>query len=122
VQELSSATGVPTPFIVAYEQQFSDCDAAEAHVHAALERKGLRISKEATGTFRIMPKLLRYIKMPHVSDALKRTWRWDILPSMGWEFGRIEMQRWSCTKSPQQRVTTARGSISWAGTARAASA
>src|SRR5947207_4857136 len=44
VQELSGATGVPTPFIVAFEQIFEDCDAAEACVHAALERQGLRQS------------------------------------------------------------------------------
>lgn len=42
VQELSGATGVPTPFVVAYEQQFEDCDAVEAYVHAMLERQGLR--------------------------------------------------------------------------------
>ncbi|TCK33397.1 T5orf172 domain-containing protein [Paraburkholderia sp. BL8N3] len=42
--ELSSATGVPTPFTVAYEAYFDDCDEAEAYVHAALEAKGLRVA------------------------------------------------------------------------------
>lgn len=42
VQELSGATGVPTPFIVAFEQEFGDCDAAERFVHAQLEHMGLR--------------------------------------------------------------------------------
>lgn len=42
VEELSGPTGVPTPFIVAFEQLFQDCDRAEAYVHAALEQRGLR--------------------------------------------------------------------------------
>jgi TPR repeat protein len=42
VAELSSATGVPTPFVVAFEQLFEDCDAAEVFIHTALERHGLR--------------------------------------------------------------------------------
>lgn len=43
--ELSSATGVPTPFIVVYKAYFEDCDAAESFVHAYLESKGLRVSQ-----------------------------------------------------------------------------
>ncbi|NNM56667.1 GIY-YIG nuclease family protein [Acidocella sp.] len=44
VAELSGATGVATPFIVAFEQYFSDCGAAEEFVHITLERQGLRQS------------------------------------------------------------------------------
>jgi hypothetical protein len=40
--ELTSATGVPTPFVVAFEQLFEDCDSAEQAIHAELARKGLR--------------------------------------------------------------------------------
>jgi hypothetical protein len=40
--ELTSATGVPTPFVVAFEQHFEDCDSAERAIHAELARKGLR--------------------------------------------------------------------------------
>lgn len=43
--ELSSATGVPTPFIVGYEILVDDCDAAESFVHELLSIKGLRLSK-----------------------------------------------------------------------------
>jgi hypothetical protein len=43
-QELSGVTGVPTPFIVIYEQYVNDCEAAEAHVHTILSRKGYRVS------------------------------------------------------------------------------
>jgi len=35
--ELSSATGVPTPFHVAYEARVSDCDRAERAIHKSLE-------------------------------------------------------------------------------------
>ena len=42
--ELSGVTGVATPFIVAFEQYFSNCDAAESFIHAELERRGWRES------------------------------------------------------------------------------
>jgi tetratricopeptide (TPR) repeat protein len=42
--ELSSATGVPTPFCVAYEAYFNDCDAAEEYIHAFFESRGVRLS------------------------------------------------------------------------------
>ncbi len=41
--ELSGVTGVATPFIVAYEQAFADCHAAERAIHAELDRRGLRV-------------------------------------------------------------------------------
>ena len=43
--ELSSATGVPTPFIVGYEILVEDCDAAEIFVHEILGIMGLRLAK-----------------------------------------------------------------------------
>lgn len=42
--ELSRATGLPTPFIVVYEQLFADCSEAEVFVHAYLEAKGYRVA------------------------------------------------------------------------------
>jgi hypothetical protein len=45
VSELSGVTGVATPFIVAFEQSFADCDIAEDYVHAELERRGFRQSQ-----------------------------------------------------------------------------
>ena len=42
--ELSSATGVPSPFIVAYQHPVADIDAAERWVHGELERTGHRHS------------------------------------------------------------------------------
>lgn len=42
--ELSAATGVPTPFLVAYEAFFRDCDQAESYIHALLEADGVRLA------------------------------------------------------------------------------
>lgn len=44
VSELSAATGVPTPFLLAYETEFNDCHAAERFVHTFLETKGFRVA------------------------------------------------------------------------------
>lgn len=43
--ELSSATGVPSPFILAYEHPVANCHAAESWVHAELDRRGYRASE-----------------------------------------------------------------------------
>ncbi len=42
--ELSGVTGVPTPFVLAYDQAFADCHAAERAIHAELDRRGLRVA------------------------------------------------------------------------------
>lgn len=44
-QELSSVSGLPTPFIVVYEQLFEDCSAAESHLHTLLAGRGFRVSE-----------------------------------------------------------------------------
>jgi hypothetical protein len=44
-KELSGATGIPTPFVVAYEECFEDCSAAEDYVHALLEQTGFRVAQ-----------------------------------------------------------------------------
>lgn len=46
VEELSSATGVPTPFKVEYAQMFKDCMQAEKYIHSILEIPGGRVSKQ----------------------------------------------------------------------------
>ena len=43
--ELSGTTGIPTPFIVAYEIFVSDCTQAEEYLHTLLGTKGYRISQ-----------------------------------------------------------------------------
>lgn len=43
--ELAGVTGLPTPFIVVYDQFFEDCSAAEGFVHALLSERGYRISE-----------------------------------------------------------------------------
>jgi len=44
-KELSSTTGVPTPFVVVYESYFESCSDAEDFVHTYLGEKGYRVSK-----------------------------------------------------------------------------
>lgn len=44
-KELSTSTGVPTPFIVGYSCLVSDCDKAESHIHALLSSQGYRLSE-----------------------------------------------------------------------------
>lgn len=43
-KELSSTTGVPTPFVVVYDYYFESCALAENYVHSYLENKGYRVS------------------------------------------------------------------------------
>ncbi len=42
--ELSAATGVATPFVIAFEQSFAACAEAERQIHAELDRRGLRVA------------------------------------------------------------------------------
>ena len=44
VKELSAATGVPTPFMLAYYREFNDCHTAEKVIHGYLERQGMRVN------------------------------------------------------------------------------
>lgn len=41
--EISQATGVAAPFLLAFQQEFTDCERAERLVHARLAERGLRI-------------------------------------------------------------------------------
>lgn len=43
-KELSSATGVPTPFILVYSKPFADCHFAEKVIHGYFEKKGARVN------------------------------------------------------------------------------
>lgn len=42
-RELSSSTGVPMPFIVAYDAEFHDCTEAENYIHKKLGEQGYRL-------------------------------------------------------------------------------
>lgn len=44
VAELSGATGVALPFVLAFEHEFADCTAAERLIHAELDRRGRRVA------------------------------------------------------------------------------
>lgn len=43
-EELSRATGVPTPFVVGYQMAVNNCTRAEEFVHTKLEQQGFRVS------------------------------------------------------------------------------
>lgn len=43
-KEISLATGVATPFIVAYKIKVNDCDAGERYIHSFLELQGYRVN------------------------------------------------------------------------------
>lgn len=43
VAELSAATGVATPFVLAFDHPFADCVSAERDIHKALDARGLRL-------------------------------------------------------------------------------
>jgi cold shock CspA family protein len=43
-RELSTATGVPTPFVLVFDAYFQDCARAEAYVHTVLESKNYRVT------------------------------------------------------------------------------
>lgn len=54
VNELSSATGVPTPFQLVYWAEFSDCDSAELVLHNIFTERGVRVSDKRE-FFRLPP-------------------------------------------------------------------
>lgn len=45
VRELSAATGVPTPFLLAFDAYFENCTAAEEYIHTLLRQRGYRIAE-----------------------------------------------------------------------------
>lgn len=45
-KELSSATGVATPFIVVYKRQFNNCHLAEKLIHTVLSDNGFRVNDQ----------------------------------------------------------------------------
>ena len=45
-KELSTATGIATPFTVVYKRMFNDCDKAEKNAHAILSEKGYRVNNK----------------------------------------------------------------------------
>jgi hypothetical protein len=69
VQELSQATGVPTPFILIYMEEFRDCIIAESQIHLALEKFRVSTSREF---FEIPPykaiKIIQNLKITEVES------------------------------------------------------
>jgi uncharacterized protein len=68
--ELSGVTGVATPFVIAYEQYFTDCDVAEEFVHADLQRRGLRISNNREFFQATTNEIIRVVmQAPGIADV-----------------------------------------------------
>ncbi|PTR17234.1 Sel1 repeat-containing protein [Nitrosospira sp. Nsp2] len=63
--ELSRATGLPTPFIVVYEQLFIDCSSAETFVHSFLFQKGFKLSKNREFFNAPVNDVIRAIALTH---------------------------------------------------------
>jgi hypothetical protein len=59
--ELSTATGVATPFVVAFDQTFEDCFEAERLIHAELDRRGLRVAPNREFFFGAPSEIIRVI-------------------------------------------------------------
>ncbi len=70
-KELSSSTGVPTPFIVIFQESFSDCVNAEIFIHTYLEENGYRVSTNRE-FFQIEPNIaIRAIMQAKSCDNLQ---------------------------------------------------
>jgi len=69
VAELSAATGVPTPFVLAFEQAFQDCVRGERAVHADLDRLGWRTAPNRE-FFRAAPSdIIRIVQAHAAAEA-----------------------------------------------------
>lgn len=94
VQELSSATGVPTPFILVYSIYVNDCDLVEKSIHAELEQMNLRNTKNREFFNLDIPQaihlLQRYQQNFAVSTATKKN-RSTVTPSSSHADNSIEL-------------------------------
>jgi len=70
VAELSGVTGVATPFIVAFEQFFTDCDAAERFVNRSPRLKRLEADRQALlDAIRRAQLLLSVKRLPNSGES-----------------------------------------------------
>ena len=61
--ELSRATGVATPFLLVYEEAFTDCAAAEHDIHAELDRCGMRYKRNREFFHGPVPDIVRLVSL-----------------------------------------------------------
>lgn len=67
-KELSSATGVPTPFVVVFYKPFKDCHYAEKIIHQYLEKKGYRVSKNREFFSMSIPEAIEVVQSMYVVE------------------------------------------------------
>lgn len=70
-KELSSATGVVTPFILVYKRLFKNCHTAERLIHSILEEKGHKVNSNREFFAIGIPDAISYImQLPDEDDEL----------------------------------------------------
>jgi len=70
LEELSKATGVPTPFILVYKEYFSDCVKAEKIIHSFLEDRGQKLSSNREFFNTDIPSAIKLIQEVKESDLV----------------------------------------------------
>lgn len=70
LEELSKATGVPTPFILVYKEYFSDCVKAEKIIHSLLEDRGQKVSSNREFFNTDIPSAIKLIQEVKESDLV----------------------------------------------------
>lgn len=74
MNELSGATGVPTPFELAFTLEFDDCHTAERQIHQQLSERGTRVSNRRE-FFQVSPNTARILLERH-REAERGNPRW----------------------------------------------
>lgn len=83
LEELSKATGVPTPFILVYKEQFNDCVRAEKVIHAILEERRERVSTnreffstEISEAIKVIQQVKQNDVVPVSTDYVEDSYSW----------------------------------------------
>ncbi|QFG00429.1 hypothetical protein PB01_17370 [Psychrobacillus glaciei] len=83
LEELSKATGVPTPFILVFKEQFNDCVRAEKMIHAILEERRERVSSnreffstEISEAIKVIQQVKQNDVIPVSSDYVEDSYSW----------------------------------------------
>lgn len=68
LEELSKATGVPTPFILVYKEHFNDCIRAEKLIHSMLEERGEKVSSNREFFSTEVSKAIKVVQEVKLAD------------------------------------------------------
>jgi len=102
IKELSSATGVPSEFMLIYEQTFLDVDNAESQIHVILESRGYRHASNRE-FFNAKPsdviKIINTIK-GKADDLIKTIKAHDTDGNPAFDFGEDESDKLGDSRNP----------------------